>query len=276
MSYKSKIRMSVGWIYPITILCLYLTAIAEWVIRGQLRQMGQEVSSFPQVAIFLAAFFFTGMGVFQWFRYRNWIYPVLGILIGTMTAVFVWRYASDGESEVFLAIYMVAVILFFLLIILKWSTIYSHERFELNSRRLFRLAGERIFQTSDGYTERLYPGGNISYTHDELVGFVRFLHGNYVVRPFYHEKFIHLAFSMNKSLMVIHEPAEVSYITLDYQGRITVRISEKDYRDYTERLSFDQLCSSMAEVFIRFIGYYQKGLEARIISELKSAGNIFL
>jgi hypothetical protein len=81
---------------------------------------------------------------------------------------------------------------------------------------------------------------------------------------------------MNKSLMVINEPTEVSYITLDYQGRITVRISEKDYRDFTERLSFDQLCSSMAEVFIRFIEYHQKGLESRIISELKSAGNIFL
>ncbi len=274
MSYKSKIRMSVGWIYPITILCLYLTAIAEWVIRGHLQQMGQEVSSFPQIAIFLAAFFFAGMGIFQWFRYRNWIYPVLGILIGT--AVMVWPFARYSESELFLATYLVAVILFFLLVILKWSTIYGHERFELNSRRLFRLAGERIFQTSDGYTERLYPGGNISYTHDELAGFVRFLHGNYVVRPFYYENCVHLAFSMNKSLMVIHEPAEVSYITLDYQGRITVRISEKDYRDYTERLSFDQLCSSMAEVFIRFIEYHQKGLETRITSELKSAGNIFL
>jgi maltose-binding protein MalE len=76
---------------------------------------------------------------------------------------------------------------------------------------------------------------------------------------------------MNTSLLVINEAASVSHIILEYSGNIKVKISEKDYRDYKERLSFDQLCSSMADIFVRFLDYYQKGLESRIVTELKSA-----
>ena len=31
--------------------------------------------------------------------------------------------------------------------------------------------------------------GKVECTRDELLGFVRFLHGNYIVRPFYYESY---------------------------------------------------------------------------------------
>jgi hypothetical protein len=76
---------------------------------------------------------------------------------------------------------------------------------------------------------------------------------------------------MNKSLMVVEDPSEVSYVTMDSRGNISVKISEKDYRDYRHSFSFDQLCVSMAGVFTRFLEYYKNGHESRILSELKSA-----
>jgi hypothetical protein len=76
---------------------------------------------------------------------------------------------------------------------------------------------------------------------------------------------------MNTSLMVISEGREVSHVVIGYDGNLTVGVSEKDYRDYRERLSFDQLCASLADIFARFFDYYRKGLESRIIVELKSA-----
>jgi hypothetical protein len=176
-----------------------------------------------------------------------------------------------GHFETMGVPYLINFFLIILLIVVKWNSFYGHERFEINSRRLFRLAAERIYETSDGYTERPYSAGTAQYTRDELLGFARYLHSKYITRPFYLEDCICLAFSMNKSLIVVEEPSEVSHIILDHNGNIRVKISEKDYRDYRERLSFDQLCSSMANVFIRFLDYYQKGLESRIITELKSA-----
>lgn len=119
--------------------------------------------------------------------------------------------------------------------------------------------------------ERPFAGGKIDASREELLGFTRFLHGSSIIRPFYLEKHVALAFSMNKSLVVTGDPREVSHVRINYDGTLAVIVSEKDYRDYREHLSFDQLCDSMSKVFIRSFEYYRAGFEARIITELKSA-----
>jgi hypothetical protein len=269
MGYKSKIRMSLGWIYPIVIFTSYILAIIEWSVRAHLIRNGTEVNQVPFITYFIVALLFIVLGIIQWFRYRNWIYPVLGFIFGLTISQGGFAFSTDNDF--FWITYFICFIILVLFVILNWSSLYGHERFELNSRRLFRLAAERIYETSDGYTERPYSAGTVKYTRDELLGLARYLYAKCITRPFYLEDCICLAFSMNKSLIVVEEPSEVSNIILDHNGNLNVKISEKDYRDYRERLSFDQLCSSMANVFIRFLDYYKNGLESRIITELKSA-----
>jgi len=269
MSYNSKIKMSIGWIYPIGILISYILLFSEIEIRRYLKIAGEVIVKFPFITVFLVSLFFIVLGIIQWFRYKNWIYPVLGILIGITTAQISFIYSGFGD--IFKFTYFSSFIILILFIVINWKSIYSHERFEINSRRLFRLASERIYEVSDGFTERPFVAGQFECSKDELLGFIRFLHGSYVAKPFYLESSVTIAFSMNKSLMVITEPSEVSNVIFGYDGSIRVVISEKDYKDYKERLSFDQLCSSMADVFARFLDYYKKGLESRILTELKSA-----
>jgi hypothetical protein len=269
MAYRSKIRMSIGWIYPIGILISYIIGIAEWAIRANYIRKGSDINQIPVFTYSIVALFFAALGIVQLIKYRNWIYLVLGLLIGLAT--FQVPFAMEHDTGVFKFTYLLTIVVFILFVVFNWNTIYSHERFEANSRRLFRLASERIFETGDGYTGRHYMAGQIKSGKDELLGFVRFFHGNYITRPFYYENYVSLAFSMNTSLMVIDMPSAVSHIILEYNGNIKVKISEQDYRDYKERLSFDQLCTSMADVFVRFLDYYQKGLESRIVTELKSA-----
>jgi hypothetical protein len=271
MKYRSKIRMSIGWIYPIGIFSSYILLFLEFELRRMLRQEGNEVWGVPYITIILVGLMFIVLGIIQWFRYRNWIYPVLGFLMGITIAQASLIFPNYDNPGIFKLTYFICFILIILFILINWNSIYGHERFELNSRRLFRLASERIYKTDDGYTERPYSGGKVGCTRDELLGFVRFLHGNYIVRPFYYESYVCLSFSMNTSLIVINEGKEVSHVIIGYDGSVTVKVSDKDYRDYRERWSFDQLCSSMANVFVRFLDYYQKGLESRIVSELKSA-----
>lgn len=271
MNYQSKIRMSVGWIYPIGIFTSYILAIIEIVIRSYLLNNSSGVIQIPYFTFYAVSLFFIVLGGYQYYRYENWIYPVLGFLIGITTFQGSFIFPHSHAIMLIKATYFISFISIILFIIINWQTIYSHERFEINSRRLFRLAAERIYETSNGYTERPFSAGKIQANKDELLGFVRILHGYYVIRPFYYDNFISLAFSMNKSLLVIKEASEVSHVQLYYDGTITVKISEKDYKDYKERLSFDQLCNSMANVFARFLDYYQKGLEPRIVTELKSA-----
>jgi hypothetical protein len=269
MGYRSKIRMSIGWTYPIGILTSYLIAIIEWAIRDYLQKKGFEIDQVPFFTFLLVSLLFIVLGILQWFRYRNWIYPVLGVLMGAI--VIQASFAMPGHFETLKVTYFLNFIIIILFVIVNWNTIYHHERFEINSRRLFRLAAERIIETSDGFTERPYSAGSIQATRDELLGLSRYLNANYIVRPFYLEDSISMAFSMNKSLMVVEDPSEVSHVTMDSRGNISVKISEKDYRDYRHSLSFDRLCVSMASVFTRFLEYYKNGHESRILSELKSA-----
>ncbi len=271
MSYRSKIRMSIGWIYPIGIFSSYIILFLEFELRRILIQGNYEIHGFPYFTIILVALMFITLGIIQWFRYRNWIYPVLGFLVGITTAQVSFIFPDYGNPGILKLTYFTSFILIILFILINWRSFYSHERFEMNSRRLFRLASERIYRTDNGYTERPYSGGKVECTKDELLGFIRFLHGNYIVRPFFYESYICLSFSMNKSLVVIHEGKEVSHVIIGYDGNVTIKVSDNDYRDYREKLSFDQLCSSLADIFIRFLDYYKNGLESRIIIELKSA-----
>ncbi|TSA26907.1 MAG: hypothetical protein D4R67_07015 [Bacteroidetes bacterium] len=74
--------MSVGLFYPITIICCYIIAIMEWGIRRGLIHEGEEIAQMPFLTYYICGAFFIGMGIFQWFKYRLWIYPVLGLLVG--------------------------------------------------------------------------------------------------------------------------------------------------------------------------------------------------
>lgn len=262
--------MSIGWVYPIGIFSSYILLLLEFELRQLLLKEGYDVWQVPYITIILVALMFIILGIIQWFRYRNWIYPVLGFLMGITTAQVSFIFPNYDEPGIFILTYFLCFILIILFILINWNSFYSHERFEINSRRLFRLASERIFKTDNGYTERPYSGKKVDCTRDELLGFVRFLHGNYVIRPFYYESHICLSFSMNTSLVVIHEGKEVSHVIIGYDGSVTVKVSDKDYRDYRERLSFDQLCASLADIFTRFLEYYKNGLDSRIMIELKS------
>ena len=271
MRKRTGIRMSIGWTYPLGILTSYILWIIEYALRRYFIQEGNDLSRIPTITILLVSLMFFVLGVMQWYRYRNWIYPALGFLVGLTTIQVSFLYPHSHTQEIFKITYFISLIILILFIVVNWNTFYCHERFEINSRRLFRLASQLIYSSDDGFTERPYSGGKVDCTKDELLGFARFLHGNYIVMPFYYENNVCLSFSMNKSLMVIADGKEVSHVIIGFDGSITVKVSERDYLDYRTRLSFDQLCASIGDIFSRFLDYYRKGLESRIAIELKSA-----
>jgi hypothetical protein len=269
MSYQSKLKLSPGWYYPVVIFSSYIVAIVEWYLRRHLRMQGLDVYPYPYIAYILVGSFFTGMGIYQLHKYGHWVYPVLGVIMGLLCFQSPANFTSGfNPFKITLAITLIILILF---IIINWQVLYGQERFELNSRRLFRLAAEFIRDHADGYTERPYAAGQVSFSLEEMLGLSRFLNGKYVAKPFHIEGRIYFAFSMNKSLFATHDPREVSHVVIGPDGSIQVVITVKDYREYINRVSFDQLCDSMGKIFIRFLEYYRLGNEERIISELKAA-----
>jgi hypothetical protein len=259
-----------GIYYPVVIFSSYIIAILEIVIRKHLIRNGFDIWRFPWLTYLFVGLFFIYMGIIQWYRYKLWIYPVAGIIVGVLCFQAPAAIYDHGYS-IFKATYAITFLILVLFVIVNWHAFYGQERFEINSRRLFRLAAELIRDTSGGFTERPYSAGKLTFSRDELLGFARYVNGKYVAKTLHLEDRIYFTFSMNKSLVRLDDPKEVSHVAIDFTGNISVVISAKDYRDYVEKFSFDQLCSSMAAVFERFLSYYRQGMENRIITELKTA-----
>jgi hypothetical protein len=264
---KSKLRGPVGRIYPISILCIHIILVIEIVIRRQFIKDGADIPSGPVFSFILAAAFFALMGLYQLIRYKAWIYLVLGLLIANST---INGMASFDVGPFNAASYYISLVATILFIVVTWPFLYGHERFEANARRLFKLACDSLIETSAGFTSRPYAAGTIDYSSEKIQGFARFLKSKYVVKPLYREQGVYLLFSLGASVMNNVEPKQVSYVLFEKTGQVTVHISAYDYRQYTERFTFDQLCSSFGTIFIRFLGYYQEGHEERIVTELKS------
>ncbi|MBN1199895.1 MAG: hypothetical protein JXA23_11130, partial [Bacteroidales bacterium] len=133
------------------------------------------------------------------------------------------------------------------------------------------LAGERIVETADGFTDRPFSSGEINATREELLGFSRFMEGKYITRVFHADQAIHFTFSLNRSLLTVSNPREVSHVFIMENGSLSVFITEADYRQYRKTYNFNHLCESLGAVFKRFFEYYRQGLEGRIVMELKAS-----
>jgi len=269
MLYKSKLKGSFGRIYPISMVVIYILSMIEIYIRWNLNNSGYDLLMVPAISIIIAGLFFVVMGFIQLFKYRLWVNVVLGLLfgIGCILAIFVFSYTIP----IFKTIYIINVLLVLLLIILKWPILSGQERFEANARRLFKLASELITETSNGFTERPYSAGKINVSKEDLEGFARFVNGKFIARSFHIGSMVYLIFSMNRSVLTVNDPTEVSYISIDQEGSMSVRISQQDYHQYKATFNFDKLCETMAAVFTRFLEYYKNGNENRIITELRTA-----
>ncbi len=143
-------------------------------------------------------------------------------------------------------------------------------KLEIQARNLFRLAAQQVFDVSSGYTNRPFSGGKTDADRNEILGLARYLSGKEILIFDAGPDLVTYAFSMNTSPLVDPQLNNVSYVSFTKDGNISVHISEADYKQYKNKLSFDQLCGSFANVFKQFLEYYKDGNEDRIVTELKS------
>jgi hypothetical protein len=271
MLIRSKLKGPIGRIYPLAILLTYILGIAEFLVRKQLKMDYPGISIGPVYSTVLLSLFFLVMGIYQWYRYRLWIYPVLGLLAATGTIQSLSNFHIYSMSYFHLELYIINIFLVVLFVVFFWPTFSGAEKYEVNGKRLLKLAAELIYDTSDGFTNRPYSAGSVKYTSEELVGFARFLNGKFITRAYHQGGMVYLGFSIGKSPVVVDDPAEISNVMFDREGNVTVSISAFDYRQYRSQYNFEQLCATMGDVFKRFLEYYKDGNETRIITELKTA-----
>ena len=242
-----------GFLYPVVFVAL---SIVETMITGK-----------PLYSALAFGAFFVVLGITEFVRTRLAVYLVLGLIFGTNTWHSLARFFDSplsGES------YAAHLLVSLVALLVAWPVVSRNERLDRNARRLFRLAADEVHEAADGFTSRPYATRVAQCSREDVVGLARLLNAQHVVKPRFQSDGVLLTFSMGISPLKEPDPTAISYVSLNFNGAVSVHIARSDYALYKEHLTFDQLCASMAEVFRRFLEHYREGLDGRIASELKS------
>ena len=227
-------------------------------------------------------------GIIYTLRYRLY-HPALLFCLAGLT---LWHYVLAAHIETFIPVaswidlnspelselnpfsmftWLINLLIFFAIVPLTMPVLGKAFELEKNAKKLFRLAAQTVTGHENGFTSRPYPGGKTTCSRDQLKGFAQVISQHRIATPVFSESGITLAFSLGKSPLSARQPSEISYVKLDTDGSISVRIAEKDYQRFSRKFTFDLLCESLSKLFGRFLEYYKQGMENRIITELKAA-----
>ncbi len=138
---------------------------------------------------------------------------------------------------------------------------------------ILELAAQGVDPSEDSYTERPLPVGKVEVTRDEILSFAAFLRKNQICMSYQDDDKIYLVpITMKDSMYLVIHPEfnviEKTWVSINYNGEVTVHISKQTYLAYRENLTFDHLCNSMGNLFIEFFEWYRKGEGIRVIDKL--------
>ncbi len=231
-----------------------------------------------QIGLYTLAIFMWAFGLFYLLTFsRTGNFPQLfvffyGVFGGIILAV-LGNQISVAPSRVEMAeiklAYITGMIFFgFILIYLV-----ANRKLKWRGREIFELAGEQVEESNNGYTSRPRPVGKLDYSPKEMKGFARFAARNLIALPYITSKNITLVLvkmgdEYGRVLGLSGDYREASWVNFDMDGEVSVHISQKDYLDYRQPLSFDQLCNSLGQVFIDFYELYKIGEGERVIDRM--------
>lgn len=178
------------------------------------------------------------------------------------------RMGIDKNMEFKLA-YSLSVVFFGALLIYLVMT----RKLKWRGREIFELAAEPVDDIGDGYTSRPRPVGKVEYSPQQMRTFARFAARNLIALPYTTSTHITLVLikmgdEYGRLLGLIGDYRDATWVDFDADGEVSVHIAQKDYLDYRESLSFDQLCTSLGQVFIDFLDLYSKGEGVRVIDRM--------
>jgi hypothetical protein len=151
------------------------------------------------------------------------------------------------------------------------------KRIKWRGREIFELAAAPVEDTENGFTERPLAAGTLEYSKRQLLSFADFLRSHLIAMEYAEEDGIFFTpVLMGREYGYLFNFArdyrKDTWVRFDYEGNVTVNISKRDYLQYDEDLSFDQLCDSMGALFIEFFELYRKGKGMKVIDRLNNVG----
>jgi len=149
----------------------------------------------------------------------------------------------------------------------------AQKKLKWRGREILELAAEPVTESNNGFTSRPLASIKTEYSKNTILDFARFLSKNLIALAYCEkDRVVFVPVMMGEEyrhVLGIHPNDENStWISLDYGGKVTVSIAQKDYLRYKENLTFNELCESLGRLFVEFLELYSKGEGARIIDRM--------
>ena len=178
---------------------------------------------------------------------------------------------EDKSNKGFVPLFL--VILYALMLVVIYLTV--NRKLRWRGEEVFELAAMPVEDIGDSFTARPRPAGQVQVSKTEMIRFVDFMSKNLVAFPFKEENRVIFVLTLpGKDLPYLlgikKDYLEDTWVAVDYEGNITVNITEEDYLLFKMDLDFDQVCQSLGDVFSEFLELSKKGQEDKIIDRMNA------
>jgi hypothetical protein len=204
----------------------------------------------------------------------NWAY-IIASLYQLSLALLVW---SQPQAIMYGDLQLIMLFLVSMIFFLVWMIYLTiNNKLKWRGREIFEMAAEPVDETADGYTARPLSAGKIEYAQKDIIAFANFVRQNLIAITYIEkDKVVLVPVKMGDEFTAIlglrSDYRQSTWVAFDHRGNVTVNISRKDYLNYKENLSFDQLCASLGDLFVEFLEMFTRGEGVRIIDRLDTVG----
>ena len=212
---------------------------------------------------------FAALAFVAWWRTRSigYLASLLYLLACTlMLSVRTGIIPGDREVAPAFALLLLVSILFLVLMLVTKQT-------KWRGRDILELAARPVTGEEEAYTGRPHPVGQVGFDREELLEYAGFARRKLIAMTYVEEdRVVFVPVKMGSEFAHLFQRGRDysgdTWVAFDYDGDVTVNISLSDYHAYREDLDFDQLCRSLADVFIGFFEMHRKGQDGRILDRL--------
>ena len=254
---KLKPDRSVTGLIPVFTFLLIFALVSIWTgIETGMRVLGV-------LALLYAGYSFY---VFLWTRNTGYLVAILyqafgGLWLATLPPRFGNPFDPLNKTFMFLALASGSGL---------WI-MFLTRRFKWRGREVLELAAEPVDESADGFTARPRPAGHVDAGRDEIVAFARFAGSHVIALPYIETGRVVLAivkFGDEYRHTLRRDYMAETWVAIDFDGNVSTHIAQRDYLDYRDTLSFDQLCTSLGDLFIDFVARFCRGEGVRILDQM--------
>lgn len=140
---------------------------------------------------------------------------------------------------------------------------------------IFELAAMPIEDLGNNFTARPRPTGQTDVSKTEMIRFIDFATRNLLAFVFREENRVVFVLALPGNDLpylfgLRSDYLDDTWVAIDYDGNVSVNITEEDYLLFKQDLNFDQLCQSLGDVFVEFLELSRQGKESLIIDRMNA------